>query len=153
MYIRKKQILINNLVKKSINYYCKELKLEKINYKYNDNNLICFSVKVNYKKGVIKKFIQLDYFTILQIVKIKNDNLLFKLYPLNSIKKRIKFIVYHELSHYLQYAKYNNFYHKNRLKNKRLYFKLSDYEYRQLKIEKIADKLAYAILQREYKII
>ena len=149
MYIRKKDIPINKLIKKAIKYACNELKLPEIKYKYNNKSNICFCARGN--KYHLNTYLLLDYVTMIIYCKIKNNTEIFQLNKLNSIEKRIKFIVYHEIGHYLQFMKYRSWHFKYVMK-KSILLNLSESEYRNLKIEKTADKIAYALIKREYKL-
>ena len=120
---------IEKHIEKLLYEKCQKLGLKKPNIKFNGRHDISCELKFG------RLIINIDVFVLLTYAKIKNDKTLFKLIPLNSISKRIKFIIYHELGHYLQFRKYfkwsirqhNTYRHDS---------SLSAYEYRQQKIEK-----------------
>jgi hypothetical protein len=132
---------IEKHIEKLLNEKCLKLGLKKPRIKFNGNNDISCELYFG------RLTINIDVFVLITYAKIKNDKELFKLVPLNSVSKRLKFIIYHELGHYLQFRKY----FKWSIRQHETYRKdssLSAYEYRQQKIEKYADKIALYLVNR-----
>ena len=145
----KKMNTIEKTIIKAKNKACKELGLPSIKIIFNYDSKIYLRVKSD-NMGIIdtKYSIYIDVYELLQYVKIKSDLDLFKIIPINSICKRIKFIIYHEVSHYLQFKKYNKFSNNCLDNSTKDINSLTSREYRQLKLEKYADRIALHLVNK-----
>ena len=128
-----------------INKALKELNLKHIKINFVCNNDLCFTLKQN-RKQLYTPSIDIDYLMLYTYAKISNkDKTVFsKMFNLNSVSKRIKFILYHELGHYLQYNKHFDFF----IKYLKVDNNISELEYRKLRNEHIADRIALYLLNK-----
>lgn len=141
--LQRQEKQIKRIVKKA----CKALKLYSVEVRYNTKDNIYFSASNKTGKG----YISIDYVKLLQYVKIKNDFGLWNYFKFNTINKRIKFILYHEVGHYLQYIKYYSFFRREVIKENKVKDNISNSDYRKLKLEKMADKIAVGLINRQGK--
>lgn len=143
---------IEQYIKKELKDTIKELNLKSIPVYFNSDGRICFR---SYPDKDVKS-IRIDSVSLmLKCTKKYHNPILKENYQLNSVNKRFKFILYHELGHYIQARKYPvwfNKYRQEKLENIDInyYPKKIDRQraYRYLKLEHTADKLAYSILKR-----
>jgi len=144
--IKNENLTIKNMrkIKKIAKMACKVLKLKSIEIRFSYENDFYFSISKKTGKG----FLRIDYLYLLQLIKISTELEVNKMYNLNSINKRLKFALYHELGHYLQWQRHTDFFINEYVKEKNRKDKLSPKEYRQLKLEKIADKIALYLLNK-----
>lgn len=128
------QLYIDSIAKKT----CKELNIPSIKIvfnSYNDN--------IYFDSGRIE--ISIDEYLLLDYIKIKNNKHLFTVIKLNSINKRLKFIIIHEIIHYLQYYKYRKWFNTQ----VKIYSStLPPEKHRLQKIEKYADKIALHLVNK-----
>ncbi len=143
---------IEQYIKRELKDTMKELNLKSIPVYFNSENRICFRSYPN--KDV--KSIRIDSMTLMLKCTTKYMNpILYKRYKLDSVNKRFKFILYHELGHYIQARKYPMWFNKYRDDRFKMidnyYHKKIDRQkaYRDLKLEHTADKLAISIYNRK----
>jgi len=114
----------------------------KINYKSHDG---CF-VKVKYSCRH-ELHIDITQLIVLGQIKSKNEGDIFPYIKesINGIRKRIEFIIYHELAHIYQFENKNKWFNNNKYT---LNNTISASEYRNLKMENNADKIALCLLKK-----
>lgn len=146
---------IEQYIKKELKNTMKELNLKSIPIYFNSIGRICFR---SYPNKDFKS-IHIDYLRLLYMCTQKDKNpILYDRYKLNSVHKRLKHILYHEIGHYIQARKYplwlkkfkqiklNNYQQESMYHPKRI---VRQKAYRDLKIENNADKLAICIYERK----
>jgi len=138
---------IENIIINEITKGCKRLNLQPIKVKFNSNGDIAFALNLNNQH----RYITIETYTILNDTKINNNVYAFKKFKLNSISKRIKFIIYHEIGHYLQFSHHRTWYIRELVKDEYILSSntLGQVKYRQLKSESIADRIALYLLKKE----
>lgn len=134
---------IENIIINEITKGCKRLNLQPIKVKFNNDKDISFCI-VDSTEAI---FITIDVYRLFSYVKINNDEYMFKRIKINSISKRIKFIVYHEIGHYLEYNHHKNWYKYHSHNNYTTYTDVISY--RKQNIERIADRIALYLLKKE----
>lgn len=136
---------IADTVRIEVNKACKALKIKPCRVKFNNNNELGFAININNWH----RYITISNYTLIKDSKINNTLYLFKLFKMQSISRRIKFIIYHEVAHYLQFVKYKKWYIKELDKDNKAGIRwFSPVEYRQIKAEKIADRIAMYLLNK-----
>lgn len=143
---------IKNRIEKIVNEACKELDIDSVPIYYISKS----DIYMEYNNNTEALVINIDYNVLIKYIKIKSKSSLWKFFKFNSVNRRLKFILYHEVGHCLQWAKYNKFFKKEYKKElyKREKCKIGgipEYVYRQLKLEKIADNIAVSLMNRQAK--
>ena len=142
---------IIKLIKECKKEFFAHYDLPNIKTYYSHENNCRVNVRYN-SKGVVLARLYFDL-TYLIIKSKNNKSVQFEMYPQKSIRNRLKFIIYHELSHYLQAQKYfksymiNSSSQKKKIKN----WSLNDYNYRKLPKELKADKMSNGFINRKDK--
>ncbi len=145
VYKTKTELKQIDYITKIVNNVCNELNIPHIEIDFNTNNT-CMALSYN-----DDHVLNIDMTQIICMTQIKNrynDNNLFEYIDnskLNSVQKRIKFIICHEIGHYIHFTRYN----KSFTRDYKGYSRdLSSKEYRLQNIEHKADKLSLAIMAR-----
>lgn len=140
---------LKTLIKAEVKKQCRILDIEAPKVKFNNKGDICFHLHISNEYD-IKTELCFDVVSIICHVQLKNRNqsvfnYINKKDKINSITKRIKFIVYHELGHYYHFKKYTDSY----LINKRHYKNdgLNEAEYRKQSLEAKADRIALSLIK------
>lgn len=142
---------IEKYMKRQIKETIKELNLPSIPVYFNNDSRICF----RYRKDRNYSAIHID--SVSMIVKATKEHcnpITHKFFKLNSVHKRINFILYHEIGHYLQCYKHSNWFNKYKKESVNAQYSnsyMTNREYRALRLEHNADKLASSILKRRIK--
>lgn len=151
----KKLNKIERYIKKELKDTMRELNLKSIPVYFNSDDRVCFR-SYSYKDV---KSIRIDsVYLMLKCTKKYANSIVKDQFNLNSVNKRFKFILYHEIGHYIQARKYPLWFIKYRhekLNNKDNYYaKKIDRQraYRSFKLEHIADKLAISIYKRKQEL-
>lgn len=139
---------LEQYMKREVKETLKDLNLPSIRVLFNNRRRISFTEKRNGYRAI-----NLDSVSILVYsqIKQKNDILFASFKDVNSITRRIKFILYHEIGHYIEHQKYSRWNEKYAEQKWAVLdsgFSLSETEYRAIKHEHIADRLANGILKR-----
>ena len=149
MYRRNKlakfEIVQRQYIRKIVKRACKELHIEYIKVKFNTNGNIQASIIPG---NISKSTINIDLVSLICLVQIKENKseTLFKhIKPLNSISKRIKFIILHEIGHIYHAKKRTNYFLKTFYSR---HERVSPDKYRKLPLERKADKISLALLNR-----
>jgi hypothetical protein len=134
-----KHSITKNYIDNYIKYICDILDIPLPILEYYDNDKdIYFKYLQEYKEYKII----FNLGELCNITRIKNDRYIFKKFIFNSIKKRVNFIVCHELGHY--YLHYKFLKHSIKLAYNDDWEKTftTQIEYRKLRSEYRADKIA-----------
>lgn len=136
---------LENTILKETAKACKVLKIKPIRVKFNNKGLVGFAINTeNWHRHIT-----MEIYTLLVDTKINNTLYLFQMFKLNSISKRIKFVVYHEVAHYFQFIKHKKWFIRE-LEKDRIYdyMPISSHAYRNLKAEKQADRIAMYLVNK-----
>lgn len=152
----------NDKFKKRIKKYSKKILNDLINEFQIDKNSVFYSIKLTYNQKSQSCYmnnygnskININFMQLCFLLKIKSNdfthNYFKDKYKLNSVYKRLYFIIAHEFGHY-----YHNKFYKNSFNNcYREYINksknINDCDYRKLRAEWIADKIALGIMKRKH---
>jgi len=122
--------------------YCRLLDIPTIKIYSDIKDNVCFECTLSGKRKIL-----IDEFFIKWTIKKHPDLFAFKKHNLNSITKRLYFMLGHEIGHYYTFIKHPKYFWKNESEDKNNKFNAE--EYRKLKLEKIADKIALYLLKIE----
>jgi hypothetical protein len=149
-YIPLYQLYIKNRVKEIKKEFLKEHSLPNIPIYYIKSGQSSF--KYNYDGTPKRITINPHEAFFKSTIKPKK---MFKYIKINSVRKRIDFIILHELSHYLHFSKYKNSYFiekksKEKIRLTEKFKENREKNYRGLPLEKKADKIAlYSIKENK----
>lgn len=134
---------IEDTIKKETNKACRELNLEPIEVKFNSDGVIAFA---RHRDDYGNIHITIGVYELMNTTKINNNDYTCTKYKLNSVSKRIRFIIYHEVAHYLQNSKYRKWFNKTQ-ENYR-YSGISEADYRKQPSEHKADRIALCLINK-----
>ena len=140
----KEQKFQRKIIRCIVNKACNKLNIAPIPVKFNNNNNIYADVDKE------NQHISIDLIRLIIEVQIKNNQSeeIFKhVKRISSIKKRIKFILFHEVAHIYQCRKYEKSFELNFKKQRSLQLGKYNYaDYRKFPLENKADKIALSLI-------
>lgn len=146
----KSELILKTRIRKTKKKCLKILNLENIPSMYNNKGIIAYRIQLYQNLNVYNEQFLFDIISLLLVAKQKNHEL-FKKYKLNSLNKRINFIICHEIGHYYQWKnhkKWSYIAHKDKKEKIRSNKINNEIEYRNHKIEKFADRIAFYLIKR-----
>jgi hypothetical protein len=106
----------------------------------------CSFGRIVHPDGKIETRLNFGILFMLNLI-LNNKEYIWVHFKINGLLNRIRFILYHELGHYVHFMKYMNHFEYFR-KEKFFIIGLTDVKYRELKVERIADKISLYLLKK-----
>jgi hypothetical protein len=121
-----------------------DVPIPKIHWELFYNN--CSFGRFLHPDGEIETCLNFGIFFMLNLI-LNNKDYIWVHFKIDGLLNRIRFIIYHELGHYCHFMKHPR--HFELCRNESHFMvKLNDINYRELKREKIADKIGLYLLKK-----